>query len=90
MANVDVNRLSQKDGGAITSYVSEIRVQCADCRQPFKFICPDVGMMTDRPCISPDGQELRVYLEPSDGSLDPLLRPPGFSIKHIKADGSNN
>lgn len=83
-AQVDVNRLSQKDGGPITSYVSEIRVECAECGQPFKFICPDVGMMTDRPCISPNGQELRVYVEPSDGSLDPTLRPPAFSIHHRK------
>lgn len=92
-ASVDVGRLLDKDGDSSpSSYCCTITVQCADCKLPFRFVCPDSGMMNDRPCINPNGQELRVYVEPSDGSLVGSARPPGFSIqtsKPIPQHGTN-
>lgn len=79
-AEVNVNRLTDEQGN-ITSYLCEIHTQCADCGMPFRFVCPDVGVLADKPATSPDGQELRVYVEPSDGSLQASARPPGFRIQ---------
>ena len=80
LANVNVNRLTDKDGGPVNSYNCELTVVCADCGLNFRFICPDYGMLPDRPSISPDGQELRVYCEPSDGSLT-INKRMGFKIR---------
>lgn len=88
MANVEVGRLSKVEGGEITSYIAEVKVKCDDCGQEFRFICPDVGILPDRPGISPDGKELRVYIEPSDGTLADSVRP-GYRIENPHRPSSN-
>lgn len=50
-------------------YVAEILVQCAACDERFVFVGAPVGGMPDKPCISPDGLELRAPLRPQ--SADP-------------------
>lgn len=71
------------------AFAVEIHVECAECGQPFGFRCPDVGMLPDRPCVSPDALELRVPLiSPAEltllGPLAAMARPndlPGFSVR---------
>jgi len=89
-ASVDVTRMSESEGGAITAYMAEVHVQCAECGQPFRFKCSRVGLNPDEPAASVDGQELRCPIEPSDGTIVPGLRM-GFEI-HLSpgTDHSSN
>lgn len=80
-ANVEVNRLSKGEGGAIESYSCDVTVKCHDCGMPFRFCIDDVGLQHGKVMVAPNGQELRVYVEPSDGSLQGKAKPPGFRIQ---------
>lgn len=66
MASVDVHRLTKGDNGPVTGYAADIHIHCAVCGQVFVFVCPDVGMLPDRPAVSVDGAELRAPIAPSD------------------------
>lgn len=78
-AEVNVNRIAEKEGGPITAYTADVHVSCADCGQPFRFKCPVVGVSPTQPAVSANGQELRCPIEPSDGTVLPGLSM-GFEI----------
>ncbi len=71
------------------SFAAEIHVRCKTCGEQMGFRCADVGMLPDRPCVSPDALELRVPLiSPSElqllGPLAAMARPsdmPGFAVR---------
>jgi hypothetical protein len=65
-ASVDVGRLTEKDGGPVTSYVCEVRVRCAVCGEAFGFIGPPAGVRGDGPTTSQDGLELRIPIAPGE------------------------
>ena len=46
-ANVEVGRISAGDGGPIVSFVADITIMCADCRQSFGFRGLTPGMPAD-------------------------------------------
>lgn len=58
-ANVAVARIEDKG-----RFCADIRIQCADCGQPFRFICPEAGFSPDRPTVNVDGTELNCPIEP--------------------------
>ena len=64
-AQVNVGRLSEKEGGPITGYTAEVSVKCADCGLPFRFIGLPAGNHFAEPRVSVDGLELRAPLEPA-------------------------
>lgn len=80
-ACVNVGRLSDTEGGPITSYVADVTVSCAECGQPFGFRCPTIGMLDDQPAVSPDGLELHVPLISPEGYTPAF---PGFRIRKVE------
>lgn len=89
-AHVNVGRISETDGGAITHFVAEVTIVCAACRAPFGFRGMPVGMLPEQPTVSPDALEARMPLiSPAELELlGPLAamgaKPPGrlgFTIR---------
>ncbi len=62
----DIARLSKIEGGPITGYTANIRVACALCGLPFRFIGLAAGSHPSEPRVSVDGIELRAPLEPAE------------------------
>ena len=60
-----VGRLSKEDGGPITGYTADIKILCAECNLPFRFIGLPAGNHFSEPRVSIDGQELRAPIEPA-------------------------
>ena len=60
-----IGRLSDVEGGPITGYTSDIKIQCADCGLPFRFRGFAAGSHYAEPRVSADGLELRAPLEPA-------------------------
>lgn len=58
-AQVDVNRLTEKEGGPVTKWAADIRIRCADCGAECHFVGVDQGLSFRRPMCSADGTELR-------------------------------
>lgn len=64
-----VNRLSDVDGGPITSFSANIKIICMTCGEQFVWIGPmPVGVDPRRPAISVDGTELRAPIRPQSSS----------------------
>ena len=95
-AFVEVDRLANDEDalarGEVNHYVASVRIRCAECQQVFGFRVPDVGLLPDRPTVSPSATEMRVPLIPPS-ELE-LLGPdearkrgegPGFTVE-IKED----
>lgn len=61
-ANVDVNRLTEREGGNVSSFVADIRIKCAKCGAPMHFVGVDGGFSFQRPMTSIDALELRAPL----------------------------
>ena len=83
-ANVEVGRISAGDGGPIVSFVADITIMCADCRQSFGFRGLTPGMPADEPGVSPDAVVARLPLVSSDelevlGPLAALSMPSGLT-----------
>lgn len=66
MVNADINRLTRDEGGPVYAFAADFHVNCTVCGLQFVFLCPDGGVLPDRPTISVDGTELRVPLVPAD------------------------
>lgn len=64
-AAVDVARLSHEENGAITGYGADIKIRCAQCGIPFRFMGVRHGYSRFDPRINVDGTELRAPLEPA-------------------------
>lgn len=47
---------------------AEVRLVCADCREPFRFSGVRPGMHTDWPTTTVDGQTVRLPIEPATGT----------------------
>lgn len=78
-AKVDCHRLTDGDNGPVTSFAADVQIWCDVCGMPFRFLCPDGGVLSDRPAISVDGHEIRLPIVPEDR---PELRSDiGFVIR---------
>ncbi len=64
-ASVRVGRLSQEESGPITGYTADVKVMCAECGLPFRFVGVAAGSSFAEPRVSIDGTELRAPLEPA-------------------------
>lgn len=58
-AMVEVARLED-----VGRFCADITIKCADCGQPFRFICQDAGYSPDRPTVNVDGTVLNAPIEP--------------------------
>lgn len=83
-ACVTVNRLTDGDGGPVTGYMADIRVQCEGCGEPFRWIGTPAGFSPRQPMVSVDETELRAPLRPASSDPDFGLGLPGFSIRQVR------
>jgi hypothetical protein len=60
-----IGRLSDVEGGPITGYTANIKIECALCGLPFRFRGLAAGSHFAEPRVSADGTELRAPLEPA-------------------------
>jgi hypothetical protein len=63
-AAVDVNRLTEKEGGGVSNFSADIRITCVQCGTPFHFIGVEQGLSFRRPMASADSLELRAPIGP--------------------------
>ena len=84
-AEVDVNRIKadEKDTTSPHRWMADVRIQCADCGIPMRFIGLPAGMDLNSPCISVDAQEARLPIAPKGHVLSVLDpgKPSGFSVR---------
>lgn len=58
---VDAKIAKLTDSGAT---IAEIRITCAECGEPYRFVGIDAGLSFDGPRVSIDGLELNAPIEP--------------------------
>lgn len=80
-AIVAVNRITAVEGGPATSFNADIRVECADCGEPFRWVGAPAGMSPARSIVSIDETELRAPLRPASSDPDFGLGIPGFAVQ---------
>lgn len=85
-AVVEVHRLISTEGGQVTGYSADIRVCCANCREPFRFVGAPAGLLPTQPCVSADETELRAPLRPASSDPDCGLGIPGFAVRAYGGD----
>lgn len=79
-ANVDVQRLTDVEGGPVTSFYVEVKIRCTACQEPFCFRGAPHGLSPLRPTISFDGTELTAPIHPmSDPTIG--IGTLGYSVK---------
>jgi hypothetical protein len=64
-----VGRLTDGDGGKVTSYCLDVKVQCCDCKEFFEFIGVPAGHSPSEPMTSIDFTELRIPIRPNTGAV---------------------
>jgi len=78
----NVVRLAEREGGPVTAFVAELRVDCAQCGEHFRWIGVPAGHRGDRPMVSVDEFELRAPIRPASSDPDFGLGIPGFAITY--------
>ncbi|WP_019060006.1 hypothetical protein [Streptomyces prunicolor] len=80
-AYIDVNRVTATDP-TVVGYHADIKVNCRDCREPFRWTGVPAGMSQRHPACSVDETELRAPLRPASADPDFGLGLPGFAINY--------
>ena len=81
---VEVNRITQSDGGPVIAYSADVKVECAHCGEQFRFIGVPAGLSPAHPTVSVDETELRVPIRPASADPDFGLGIPGFAIQVVE------
>lgn len=81
---VAVNLLTGGKDGPVAGYMADIRVQCKDCGEPFRWIGTPAGLSPRQPMVSVDETELRAPLRPASSDPDFGLGLPGFAIRQVR------
>lgn len=84
---VTVGRLSEVDGGPITNYSAEVKVTCAECGEPFRFIGTPAGISSDFPTVDVAETTLFAPIAPRSADPDFGLGLPGFSVRRVDPPG---
>jgi hypothetical protein len=82
-ANVAVNRLASEEGGPVAGYSADITVNCADCREPFRWTGLQAGLSMYRPMCSIDETILVAPLRPASADPDFGLGLPGYAVGYV-------
>jgi hypothetical protein len=80
-AYVEVGRITDSDGTAVIAYAANIRVECAGCREPFRWTGLKAGLSPAGPMCSVDETEMRAPLRPASADPDFGLGIPGFAVE---------
>lgn len=84
MADVQVNRLPEVEGGPIKNYSADVRVECADCHLPFRFIGLPYGLDLRGASVSVDGLEGRFAIAPQGEVVNAIEGVGGFTVKRTQ------
>ncbi|MGW4757745.1 hypothetical protein [Streptomyces chartreusis] len=80
-AYVEVNRVTASDEDpTVIGYHADIKVNCHDCGEPFRWTGVQAGSSQGQPMCSVDEKELRAPLRPASADPDFGLGIPGFSV----------
>lgn len=79
-ATVGVGRLTDGDGGPVTSWCADIKIQCAKCGRPMQFLGLPLGVNLRGPTMSVDGLEARLALMPQGEVPHPLKGFQAFTF----------
>lgn len=87
-ATVDINRIGTEEtsDGMPRAYVADIRVRCADCKEPFRWTGLRAGVSFAHPMVSVDETELHAPLRPASADPDFGMGLPGFAISYREAN----
>jgi hypothetical protein len=85
--HAEVSRLTDTEGGPVTGYAADLRVNCTRCKEPFRWNGLPVGLSPARPMVSVDGLELRAPLAPASAPEDFGLHRPGFHVRYVPGSG---
>jgi hypothetical protein len=83
-ATVAVNRIAE-DGQVPHAYIADIRIECADCHEPFRWSGLRAGVSFAKPRVSVDERELHAPLRPASADPDFGMGLPGFAINYREA-----
>ena len=64
-----VGRLTDGDGGNVTGYCLDVKVQCRECKEFFEFVGVPAGHSPSEPMTSIDFTELRIPIRPNTGAM---------------------
>ena len=83
VAEVDVNRLSTKEDGRIDQYSADVRIKCAECDLPFRFIGLPAGLDLNGAATSVNAEEARLAIAPKGQVISVMENGvSGFSIRN--------
>ena len=87
-ADVAVNRIGTGDttDGMPRAYMADVRVSCADCGEPFRWVGVPAGLSFAHPAVSVDQAELHAPMRPASSDPDFGLGIPGFAINFRRGD----
>jgi hypothetical protein len=77
----EVNRLSSTEGGPVDAFAADIKINCANCGESFRWIGLEAGLMPSRPMVSVDETQLRAPIRPASADPDFGLGIPGFAVR---------
>jgi len=69
-ADVSVGRLTDGEGGPVTSYMCSVRVHCAECGRPFEFVGLPLGLNLRGATSNMDASEANLAIKPSERKCD--------------------
>ncbi|MGW6292448.1 hypothetical protein [Streptomyces sp. NPDC055058] len=82
-AHVDVARITRSDTDpTVIGYSADIKVNCTDCDEPFRWTGVPAGLSPRQPMCSIDETELHAPLRPASADPDFGLGLPGFSVRY--------
>lgn len=80
-AVVEVNRITAGDNDpTVVAYSADIKVECHDCGEPFRWTGAPVGASPREPMCSIDQTELRAPLRPASADPDFGLGLPAVTV----------
>ena len=81
LADVQVNRLPETEGGPVKRYCADVRIKCTDCDLPFRFIGLPAGLDLNGAATSIDATEARLAIAPKGEVVSGMEGVRGFSIR---------
>lgn len=83
IADVEVNRLTNKDGEEVLNISACIKIHCSDCGVKLKFRGLPMGLDLNGAAVSADGTEARLAVFPANEARPVDSKgPSGFNIFH--------
>ena len=77
--DVMVNRLED-----VGLFNADVRIKCAECGMPFRFIGLPAGVDLNGAAVSVDGTEARLAIAPKGDVITPLEGVGGFTVRRTK------